>query len=686
MHLTMQTQQIKAEAWLLRLALGGLGLAIVIFVAFTPARHLGPGYQQFSGEYLAFGGGKGCNRLQDSLALVDFYHKTGGENWTHPWDLSQPLDTWYGVKVNDSGCVMCLDLDGDPNCSPVKAGGNNLQGTLPDLQLSNLEHLFLAGNKLQGPIPDFSGMPYLLTAQLCCNRFSGAVPDFSNLPFLISLELDYNQLSGTLPDFKNLPRLSNLYVSNNDLSGPLPDFKNLPKLERFYFQNNALSGPLPAFRGCPRMQRIIGFGNRLTGPLPDWQHLAGLSHINLSGNQLSGNLPPLEGLSALRSLVLGGNRLEGPIPTLRSAHLVEVDLSGNHLTGRVPDFAACPNLKSLLLANNRLSDCPDLSTLSHLAALDLSGNAFSFEDLEPNRSLLKTPEAYANQHPDQPDQTLEIAAGEPLELQLQADRDVRGTTYRWLKNGEPLEAPSKPTLRIEKARASDLGVYQAELTHPAFPGLRLKSRRFIVKVRDAQTTLPATPPLAVDDFFEFDANPGGYVFDLTANDELPDGALCSVEILSLPEQGRIEALGEGRFRYLAPFDFEGTVELEYQLCNLLHEDSCTLALATLVIKAPQTLASETLFIPEGFSPNGDGINDFFVIPLLEEDPESYPRAELTVFNRMGQVVYHAQPYRNDWDGTARGSLQPLPEGTYWYFFTPDPKRSGRHQGMVTILR
>ena len=686
MQLTMQNRRNPAEAWLLRAALGGLGLGLLILVAFTPSQHLGPGYQHFSGEFLGAGSGKGCNRLRDSLALVGFYHKTGGENWTHPWDLSQPLDTWFGVKLNDSGCVMCLDLDGDPNCSPAKAGGNNLRGTLPDLQLSNLEHLFLAGNKLQGPIPDFSGMPYLLTAQLCCNGFSGPVPDFSNLPFLTSLELGYNQLSGPLPDFKNLPRLNNLYVSNNALSGPLPDFKNLPNLQRFYFQNNGFSGALPAFRGCPRLQRIIGFGNRLEGRLPDWGHLAGLTHINLSDNQLSGELPPLEGLKALRSLVLGGNRLEGPIPEISSPHLVEVDLSGNHLTGRVPSFSASPNLKTLLLADNRLSDCPDLSTLNQLAALDLSANAFSFEDLRPNRPLLKTPQSYAHQRPEKEDRMVEVTVGEPLELRLESDGEVRGTAYRWLKNGTPIEAPDKPILRIEKVRSSDYGVYQAELTHPEFPGLRLKSRRFVVKVLDEESPLPAALPLAMDDSFEFDANPGGYVFDLAANDELPEGVVWSLEILSLPEQGRIEDLGGGRFRFVAPFDFEGTVELEYQLCNLLHEDSCTMALATLVIKRPVAMASEGFFIPEGFSPNGDGINDFFVIPLLRDDPESYPRAELTVFNRTGQIVFRAKPYRNDWDGTALNSLQPLPEGTYWYFFTPDPKKGARIQGMVTILR
>jgi gliding motility-associated-like protein len=78
---------------------------------------------------------------------------------------------------------------------------------------------------------------------------------------------------------------------------------------------------------------------------------------------------------------------------------------------------------------------------------------------------------------------------------------------------------------------------------------------------------------------------------------------------------------------------------------------------------------ETVFIPEGFSPNGDGVNDRFVIRSI---PAGLT-VSLTVFNRWGQAVYQQDPYRNDWDGTANAGLLPgtsaragLPDGTYFY--------------------
>jgi gliding motility-associated-like protein len=77
---------------------------------------------------------------------------------------------------------------------------------------------------------------------------------------------------------------------------------------------------------------------------------------------------------------------------------------------------------------------------------------------------------------------------------------------------------------------------------------------------------------------------------------------------------------------------------------------------------------ETVFIPEGFSPNGDGINDFFVIQHVPDDVQ----VQLGIYNRWGNLVYQNENYKNDWDGKANqgirtsGTGQNLPDGTYYY--------------------
>lgn len=68
-------------------------------------------------------------------------------------------------------------------------------------------------------------------------------------------------------------------------------------------------------------------------------------------------------------------------------------------------------------------------------------------------------------------------------------------------------------------------------------------------------------------------------------------------------------------------------------------------------------------IPEGFSPNGDGINDFFEIDNLS----FFPGNSLRVVNRWGQDVYFKTPYDNSFGGQSDSGGQ-LPDGTYFYIF------------------
>ncbi|HJT73543.1 MAG TPA: PKD domain-containing protein, partial [Chitinophaga sp.] len=65
-------------------------------------------------------------------------------------------------------------------------------------------------------------------------------------------------------------------------------------------------------------------------------------------------------------------------------------------------------------------------------------------------------------------------------------------------------------------------------------------------------------------------------------------------------------------------------------------------------------------VPNVFSPNGDQINDRWVITNLAD----YPGCTIEVFNRYGQQVYYSNGYETPWDGTYKGRL--LPVATYYY--------------------
>lgn len=88
-----------------------------------------------------------------------------------------------------------------------------------------------------------------------------------------------------------------------------------------------------------------------------------------------------------------------------------------------------------------------------------------------------------------------------------------------------------------------------------------------------------------------------------------------------------------------------------------------------------------LSIPEGISPNGDFINDQWIIDGID-----CWHNEVKVYNRYGNIVYRQKDYKNDWDGTRNGRL--LPVATYYYVITVNDSDLNfeTHIGAVTIIR
>lgn len=72
-----------------------------------------------------------------------------------------------------------------------------------------------------------------------------------------------------------------------------------------------------------------------------------------------------------------------------------------------------------------------------------------------------------------------------------------------------------------------------------------------------------------------------------------------------------------------------------------------------------TFDSKEIIIPNVFSPNNDGINDFFYINGL------IPESVIKIIDSNGSLVYQSDSYKGDWDGTHFNGKE-LNEGTYWY--------------------
>ncbi len=81
-----------------------------------------------------------------------------------------------------------------------------------------------------------------------------------------------------------------------------------------------------------------------------------------------------------------------------------------------------------------------------------------------------------------------------------------------------------------------------------------------------------------------------------------------------------------------------------------------------------------LVVPNVFTPNGDGNNDLFKIDGLRY----YPKSQLLVFSRWGNIVYKSDDYLNNWDG---GNAA---DGVYYYILSL--KNGKSFSGTVTIVR
>ncbi len=81
-----------------------------------------------------------------------------------------------------------------------------------------------------------------------------------------------------------------------------------------------------------------------------------------------------------------------------------------------------------------------------------------------------------------------------------------------------------------------------------------------------------------------------------------------------------------------------------------------------------------------FSPNGDGIDDLWVIKKIEE----FSDYTVVVFDRSGKEVLKAQPYQNDWNGKNQNGKDLLP--TTYFYVVRDAGGSVIKTGSVNLLR
>ncbi len=102
---------------------------------------------------------------------------------------------------------------------------------------------------------------------------------------------------------------------------------------------------------------------------------------------------------------------------------------------------------------------------------------------------------------------------------------------------------------------------------------------------------------------------------------------------------------------------------------------------------PDITACGDLVLPDGFSPNGDGVNDTFAVDNISI---LYPNFQIEIFNRYGNVVYKGNASTPLFDGKSNRSNAAikgdLPVGVYYYIFTYNDGENKPEQGHLYLSR
>lgn len=436
----------------------------------------------------------------DSAILVDFYENSNGAAWRNSTNwLSGPLDTWYGVQVENSRVVgLALGNNNLSNPSSTLIGlselkmlnleGNNLTDiSLLELsELPELRFLNLSNNDLTAfPASVFETLT-LEAVNLDKNQIEGSLPaTISSLTNLKSFKAAGNKISGTLPsELASLSNLISLDLSNNLIEGPLPSMTGLNSLYALDLNRNQISGALPADLTDLALLNSLGLAfNEFSGQVPDELFmLESLQILDLRGNQFDAVNPNVLGSSTIRELYLGRNAFEGEMPdAFGTLSAIEVlDLSHNAFTGKLPETFSMLYPKRVYLNDNLIDTLPDLSSW-YGVMLNVQNNRLTFEfliDLYVNGVIALA----APQSPIGEFDFKEYIQGNDYSLTV--DTPGENNEYQWWKNGRIISGATSATLSITDANPADTGFYYCYLRNTDVPGLSLRTRPTVLGTKN----------------------------------------------------------------------------------------------------------------------------------------------------------------------------------------------------------
>ena len=370
-------------------------LMMCLFFVITMINCVGGGSskQLTEGETIS-NGIDSLDQLTDRQSLVIIYDALNGAEWDEfdreNWLTDKPIGEWRGVKTNDEGRVIELNLGGPDKRGllPVEIGGltelEYLKISVFDLgfdnvipaeigRLTKLKHLWLSASNTPNPdktiLPDLSTLVNL--EELVVLGVGGAIPE--NIGQLRKLRiLNLWAFEGEIPEsiceLTNLEELSltTFYQPVGAVPENIGRLSKLKLLEIDYGESHKVKQPNAKFPESMwdltnletlRMRSLSNDG----GPIPGDKvaKMTNVKEITIVKCGITGTIPAeLFALEKLTHLRINNNKLTGSIPSEigNCTNLYFLYLDNNQLTGNIPDeLAKCEKLAVLNLSGNQLS-------------------------------------------------------------------------------------------------------------------------------------------------------------------------------------------------------------------------------------------------------------------------------------------------------------------------------------------
>jgi gliding motility-associated-like protein len=161
------------------------------------------------------------------------------------------------------------------------------------------------------------------------------------------------------------------------------------------------------------------------------------------------------------------------------------------------------------------------------------------------------------------------------------------------------------------------------------------------------------------------------VINILKNDSLNQFILLETSVQ--PKHGLV-SYGNNMATYVPINEFWGRDTFVYILCNLA---GCDTAKVYIMVHAGNNME-----VYNGFSPNGDGMNDRLIIRGIE----NYPNNEVIIYNRWGNEIFKRKGYSNDdgWAGDWSGQI--VLDGTYFYTIYLNDEKKQVKTGYIQVHR